>query len=172
MRWTGTRSRVALYAYDYRIRDLVERYRSGADFFFRNRGEADVRGLELEVGTRLSAALDVELGASLARGEDVDTHQALDDIAARSLHASLRWNAGRASAFMTASAFGRDDRPGPVEVVRPGYAELDAGAGWRVHPMLEMRIVVRNLTNADHSGSADAVAALAPGRSVMIGFGR
>jgi outer membrane receptor protein involved in Fe transport len=172
VRWTGTHSRVALYAYDYRIRELVERYRNGADFFFRNRGEADVRGLELEFGTRLSAAFDVELGASLARGEDVDTHQALDDIAARSLHASLRWNAGRASAFMTASAFGRDDRPGPVEVERPGYGELDAGAGWRVHPMLEMRIVVRNLTNANHFGSADAVAALAPGRSVMIGFGR
>lgn len=172
VRWTGGRSRVALYAYDYRIRNLVERFRNGADFNFRNRGEADVRGLELEVGTRLPLNLDLQLGASIARGEDVDTHDALDDIAPRTFQGSLRWAAERASAFVTASAYGRDDRPGPVETARPGYVEIDAGTGWRVHPMFEVRIVVRNLTNADHFGSADAVAALAPGRSVMIGINR
>ncbi len=165
-------SRVALYAYDYRIKDLVERYRDGADFFFRNRGEADVRGLELEAGTRLPLHFDLQLGASLARGEDVDTHQPLDDIAPFSLQGSLRWAAKRASAFLTASAYARDDRPGPVETTRPGHTEIDLGAGWRPHPMFEVRLVVRNLTNSDHFGSADAVAALAPGRSVMIGINR
>ena len=172
MRWTGARSRVALYAYDYRIRNLVERFRNGADFNFRNRGEAEVRGLELEVGARLPFDLDLQLGASVARGEDVDTHDPLDDIAPRTLQGSLRWAAARSSAFVTASAYGRDDRPGPVEVARPGYIEIDAGAGWRMHPMFEVRVVVRNLTNADHFGSADEVAALAPGRSVMIGINR
>ena len=172
VRWTGARSRVALYAYDYRIRNLVERFRNGADFNFRNRGEAEVRGLELEVGARLPFDLDLQLGASVARGEDVDTHDPLDDIAPRTLQGSLRWAAARSSAFVTASAYGRDDRPGPVEVARPGYIEIDAGAGWRVHPMFEVRVVVRNLTNADHFGSADEVAALAPGRSVMIGINR
>lgn len=67
---------------------------------------------------------------------------------------------------------GRDDRPGPVETVRPGYTEVDAGMGWRLLPMLEVRVAVRNLLNAQHFGSADAVAALAPGRSVMIGISR
>lgn len=172
VRWTGARSRVALYAYDYRIRNLVERFRNGTDFNFRNRGEAEVRGLELEVGTRLPLNLDLQLGASIARGEDVDTHDPLDDIAPRTIQGTLRWAAERASAFVTASAYGRDDRPGPVETARPGYVEIDAGTGWRVHPMFEVRIVVRNLTNADHFGSADEVAALAPGRSVMIGFNR
>jgi outer membrane receptor protein involved in Fe transport len=172
IRWNGTRTRVALYAYDYRIKDLVERFRTGNDFFFRNRGEADVRGMELEVGTRLPMNFDLQLGASIARGEDADTHQALDDIAPRTLQGSLRWAAERASAFVNAIAFARDDRPGPVETVRPGFAEIDAGAGWRIHPMFEVRVVVRNLLNADHAGSADAVAALAPGRSVMIGINR
>jgi outer membrane receptor protein involved in Fe transport len=172
VRWSGSRSRVALYAYDYRIRHLVERFRSGADFFFRNRGEAEVKGLELEIGSRLPHHFDVQFGVAVARGEDVDTHQALDDIAPRTMHGSLRWAAERASAFVTASLYGRDDRPGPVETSRAGYTEIDAGAGWRILPKLELRIVVRNLTNADHFGSADAVAALAPGRSVMIGINR
>ena len=73
---------------------------------------------------------------------------------------------------MTASAYGRDDEPGPVEVERPGRVSADAGTGWRVSPWLEVRVVVRNLTNAQHFGSADAESAFAAGRSIMIGVNR
>jgi outer membrane receptor protein involved in Fe transport len=172
VRWSGARSRVALYGYDYRIRNLVERFREGADFFFRNRGEAEIRGLELETVTRLLQNVEWSLGAAIARGEDVDTGAALDDIGGPSLHTSLRWAAERASAFVTVSSYGRDDRPGPVEVERPGYTEVDLGAGWRVRPRLEIRLVLRNATNVQRAGSPDEVAAFAPGRSLMIGINR
>lgn len=172
VRWSGSRSRVAFFAYDYRIRNLVERYREGANFFFRNRGEAEIRGAELEVATRLLRDLELNIGAAYAVGEDVDSGDPLDDISAPSLHTSIRWAAQRASAFVTASAYARDDRPGPVEVERPGYTTLDVGAGWRIMPKFELRVVIRNLTNADHFGSADEVAAMAPGRSVMLGVNR
>jgi outer membrane receptor protein involved in Fe transport len=172
IRWSGARTRVALYAYDYRIQELVERYREGADFFFRNRGEADVRGLELETVTRLPRDLELQLGAAIARGEDVDTGDALDDIGAPSISGSLRWASERASAFVTASAYARDDRPGPVEVERAGYVDVDIGAGWRLSPLFELRVVVRNATNVQRFGSPDEVAAFAPGRSVMVGINR
>ena len=171
-RWTGARSRIALFAYDYRIRDLVERYRQGADFFFRNRGEGEIRGIEIEAATRLLRDVELEAGAAIAQGEDADTGAALDDIAPPSLHTSLRWAAQQASAFLTLSAFARDDDAGPVETERPGYTTVDLGGGWRVHPRLELRIVIRNVTNSRHFGSSDAVAAMAPGRSVMIGINR
>lgn len=170
IRWSGARTRIALYGYDYRIRDLVERYRAGADFMFRNRGEATVRGLELEATTRLLRDLELIGGASIARGEADGAP--LDDIAPKTLHASLRWAADDRSAFLGASAYARDERPGPVETVRAGYVEMDAGIGWRFSPWFEVRVVVRNLTNAMHYGSADAVAAFAPGRSVTIGVNR
>lgn len=166
-RWTGTRTTVALFAYEYRIRHLVERYRSGSDFFFRNRGKAEIRGAELEVSSRLPHGFELQLGAALARSA-----QPLDDIAAPMLHASLRRATGRGSAFVTLSSFARDDRPGPVEVERPGYTTADAGAGWRVLPRTELRVIVRNLTNAYRFGSADATAAFAPGRSITIGINR
>jgi outer membrane receptor protein involved in Fe transport len=171
VRWTRGRSRVALFAYDYRIRNLVERYRDGRDFFFRNRGEAEVRGLEAELGTRLAEHFEVQVGGALARGE-ADTGDPLDDIAPPTLHTSLRWAAPRASAFLTVSAYGRDDRPGPVEVERPGYVDVDAGTGFRISPWLEVRVVVRNLTNAYRYGSTDEAAAFAPGRSILIGVNR
>ncbi|HEY0160557.1 MAG TPA: TonB-dependent receptor [Thermoanaerobaculia bacterium] len=172
VRWNGERTRVALYAYDYRIRNLVERYRQGDNFFFRNRGEAEIRGLELETATRLLQHVEWTLGAAVARGEDVDTGDALDDIGGPSLHTSLRWAAERASAFVTVSGYGRDDRPGPIEVERPGYVEVDLGTGWRIRPRFEIRVVLRNAMNAQHAGSPDEVAAFAPGRSVMIGINR
>lgn len=171
-RWTGTRAAVALFAYQYRIRNLVERYRDGADFFFRNRGEAEVRGLEAELTTRLPLALELQLGAALARGKDLESGAALDDISAPVFHASLRWAAERTSAFVIASAFGRDEHPGPVEVERPGYVTLDAGTGWRLSPWFEVRVAIHNLTNVSRFGSSDAASVLAPGRSVLIGFNR
>ena len=49
LRFTGRRLRLAAYGYHYRIDDLVERYEAEPDtFFFRNRGRARLRGLELE----------------------------------------------------------------------------------------------------------------------------
>lgn len=171
-RWTGGRSAAALFGYAYRIRNLVERYRDGADFFFRNRGEAEIRGLEFEWTARLPRDLALQFGAAVAEGKDADTGDALDDIGAPMLHASLRWAAETASAFLTASAYAADDEPGPVEVARKGHVTADAGVGWRFTPAFELRLVVRNLTNAHHFGSADEAAAFAPGRSVMIGVNR
>jgi outer membrane receptor protein involved in Fe transport len=172
VRWSGTRSTVAFFAYDYRIRNLIERYRDGADFFFRNRGEAEVRGAELDVTTRLPRNFALQVGGAIAEGKDAGSGAALDDIAPPVLHTSLRWAAERMSAFITASMYGDDDEPGPVEVAREAYLTADAGIGWRLSPAFEVRLVVRNLTDEHHFGSADAVAAYAPGRSVMVGVNR
>jgi outer membrane receptor protein involved in Fe transport len=172
IRWNGSRSRVALFAYDYRIRNLVERYRSGTDFLFRNRGEAEIRGVELETATRITPSLEWTLGAAVAEGEDPGTHTSLDDIGGPSLHSQLRWAAERASVFARLSTYARDTRPGPVETERPGYTELDLGTGWRLSPLLEVRVVLRNVLNAQHFGSPDAVASFAPGRSILIGINR
>ncbi len=171
-RWTGGRSTIAVYAYDYRIRNLVERFRAGSDFNFRNRGEAEIRGFELDWTSRLPRDFALQLGAAIASGEDADTGAALDDIGEPVLHAQLRWAAEMTSAFLTASAYRSDDDPGPVETERDGYVTIDTGIGWRFSPAFELRLVVRNLTNAYHFGSSDAVASLAPGRSVMIGINR
>jgi iron complex outermembrane receptor protein len=171
VRWTRGATRIALFGYEYRITNLVERYRAGADFFFRNQGEARVRGIEAEVATRLFERLEVQLGGAIARGE-TGTGTALDDIAPPTVHAALRYALPRASVFLSTSAYARDDRPGPVEVERPGYLEIDAGTGWRFSEWFEVRLVVRNLTNVQRFGSTDAAAAFAPGRSITVGINR
>lgn len=48
LRWIVGGGSVGLFGYLYQIEDLIERFRPANDFFFRNRGEAEIKGLELE----------------------------------------------------------------------------------------------------------------------------
>jgi outer membrane receptor protein involved in Fe transport len=171
LRWQrGSRS-IALLGYHYTIHDLVERFRNGSDFNFRNRGEAKVRGVELELASELPLGFGVQVAAAIARGEAVDDGTPLDDIAAPNLHAALRWAGRSATAFVHVFAVGEDDRPGPVETARDAYTTADVGFGWRLTRAAEVRVQVRNVFDERYPGSADANAALAPGRSLTIGLG-
>jgi outer membrane receptor protein involved in Fe transport len=169
VRWSRGRSSVALYGYLYRIEDLIERFRPQRDFFFRNRGEAEVKGLELESQAALFAGLTLEVAAAWARGE-ADDESPIDNIAAPNGSATLRWGGERGFAFVRGTAFLEDDRPGPTEVERPGHTVWDLGAGWRVRGPLELRILGRNLTGRRYRDSADEVASLARGRSFSVGL--
>jgi outer membrane receptor protein involved in Fe transport len=171
LRWhSGPRS-LALLGYHYRITDLIERFRAGNDFQFRNRGEAEVQGLELELATPLPHRFSLEANLTLARGEALDDNAALDDIPGPNAHIAIRWAGSKASAFAYGFAFAEDNRPGPVETRRPGYATFDAGFAWHFIPALEARVYVRNLGDRVYAGSPDANASLAPGRSVSIALG-
>jgi outer membrane receptor protein involved in Fe transport len=167
--WAVGSGSVGVYGYLYRIEDLVERYRPANDFLFRNRGEAEIRGIELEAQTPLFAGLSLEVAAALARGEALDDDSPLADIAPPNAAATLRWAGERGFAFLRGAAYGEDDRPGPAEVERPGYTTVDLGTGWRFTEELELRVTGRNLTDRRYRDSADEVASLAPGRTFSLG---
>lgn len=169
VRWNRGRSSVALYGYLYQIEDLIERFRPERDFFFRNRGEAEVKGIELESQTALFAGLSLEVAAAWAQGE-ADDESPIDNIAAPNGSATLRWGGEHGFAYVRGIAFLEDDRPGPTEVERPGHTVWDLGAGWRITEPLELRVLGRNLTDRRYRDSPDEVASLARGRSFSIGL--
>ncbi len=167
LRWTGRRATAALFAYAYEIENLVERFRAGTDFFFRNRGEADVRGIELEVTAPLPLGFELQTAATVARGESGDGTP-LDEIAAPNAQATLRWAGARGFALVRLRAYAEDDRPGPLELKRPGYALLETSAGWRIRPNLELIAVLDNALDRRFFASPDESAPLAPGRTLTI----
>lgn len=169
VRWSVGGGSVGLFGYFYEIEDLIERFRVGQDFFFRNLGEAEVRGLELEGLWPLPANLSLEVAAAWARGES-GTGDPIDDIAAPNGSATLRWGGERGFAFLRGVAVMEDDRPGPIEVERPSHSLIDIGAGWRIREPLELRLIGRNLTDERYHDSADEVASLGRGRSFSIGI--
>jgi outer membrane receptor protein involved in Fe transport len=170
VRYTNGRYRWGFYAYNYRIDDLIERYQTATDFFFfRNRGRAEIRGVELEMQATVAQDLTVEIAGSIARGNAVDDDQPLDDIAPETLTLVVRKAFGeRAFAQVRGAAYARDDRPGPTEILVPGYALVDAAGGYRIMKQLELRASLRNMFDHAYPVSPDARAVPSPGISGLL----
>ena len=178
-RYTTGRLRLAAYVYQYRITDLVERYTTATDFFFfRNRGKAQYRGVEVEAQADLGRGVTLELSGQTARGralEEASNTLWLDDVAPNMAAVVLRKRVlDKGSAHIRVAAFSDDERPGVSEVRAPGYTLLDAGASWTLSPHLEVRANGRNLLNRSYFASPDPRWVFAPGRSVsatiVIGY--
>jgi iron complex outermembrane receptor protein len=169
LRWSRGGTRVEGFAYHYRIRDLIERYREDDDFFFRNRGEAELNGVEIEGAVDLGNGLEVRMGAWWLSGEVRDDGTPLDDVPSPGAAVTLAgapssrwWWSVRGAGYL------RDDRPGPTEREVPGYVVLDAAVGVRLSDVVTAELSGRNLLDRSYPGSADADAATAPGRGVVL----
>ncbi len=156
------------YAYLYRIEDLIERYREGGEYFFRNRGEAQLRGLELEARLDLGRGLALRLGALAERGEVRGPGDPVDDVPPATLLATLAGVRGPVRWQVRVRAVDRKGRPGPSEREVPGHVTVDLSAAWRVAPALEVRVVARNLFDRAYHPTWDEDAILAPGRTVAV----
>ena len=167
VRYVGARWRAAVYAYRYRIDDLVERYQTETDFFFfRNRGRARIRGLEAEVQATLPWRLSLELSAHNLSGRALDDDAGLDAIPVPTVTARLRRDMESGYVWLRTGLYGRLDEPGPTEQERPGLGLLDAGIGAFLG-RLEVDLIGRNLLDKAYLVSPDARATLAPGRTLI-----
>jgi hemoglobin/transferrin/lactoferrin receptor protein len=169
-RYALSRTQLALFLYRYEIGDLIERYSPETDFFFfRNRGEALIRGFEVEARTELGAGFAVEAGLQLGRGEAVDDDANLDDISPDTVSVQVRKTfVNQAWAQLRTALVAEDDRPGPSEVDAPGATIMDLSGGWRFNSKLELRGIVRNLLDDSYFTSPDPRWVYAPGRSVSV----
>jgi outer membrane receptor protein involved in Fe transport len=177
VRYTAGRLRLAAYGYHYRITDLVERYSTATDFFFfRNRGRAEIRGIELEGQADLGRGFTLEFAGQTARGKGLDDSATagnneawLDDIAPDMVMATLRKRiTEKGSAHVRLATFREDTRNGISEIDAPGYTLLDAGASWTLSRQLELRATGRNLLNKSYYASPDPRFVRAPGRNGSI----
>jgi outer membrane receptor protein involved in Fe transport len=169
-RYATGRLRLAGAVYDYRITDLIERYVVGStSFFFRNRGEARLRGGEAEAQIDLARGFAVEGIAQTSSGHDATDGTPIDDIAPGAVSATLRYAAPRQlSMYLRIAAVGAHSDAGPGEVATPAYRMMDAGTSWRVRRHLEIRGVGRNLLNARYYSSAGPRWVYGPGRQGSV----
>jgi len=160
---------LSLYAFAYRIEDLIERYRSGSNYFFRNRGAATITGVELEGTAKLSGAVSCHAGVQALRGRVRDDGTPTDDIPPLGGFLALRaYLSPRWSWHTRLAVTARDERPGPSERVTPGTTLLDAGVTCHLTPALELELSGRNLLDRTYPASSDARSVPAPGRTVRL----
>lgn len=169
-RYSVGRTQLAMFFYQYRIDDLVERYAPQTDFFFfRNRGRARLRGWEVETRSELGHGFAIEVAAQVARGRALDDNAGLDDISPATFSFLGRKDFGtRVYAQSRLGIHATDRRPGPTEIAAPGATLWDAGAGWHIVPQLEIRGQIRNLLNETYYASPDPRFVLAPRRSASL----
>ena len=169
-RYDATRWRLGASYYHYDISDLIERYQAGPEaLLFRNRGLAQIRGVEVEGRLDAARGLSIEGSAQFSRGRAKDDDAALDDIAAPRAILQVRQAIGK-NVFAAAriAAIGRDDEPGPTEVATSGYVDVGANATWRIVRWVELRVAASNLLNERYYSSASSRGVLAPGRFAMF----
>ena len=169
-RYDTGRWRVSAAYYHYEVADLIERFQSDADtFLFRNRGLAQIRGIEIETGVATSHGLSVELSGQTGRGRAEENDAALDDIAPARILFQMRQAIGtRAFVSARVSASARDSAPGPSEVATPGFVDAGATASWRIGRWLDLRVASANLLNRRYFSSSSSRGVLAPGRNATI----
>lgn len=168
-RYASRRVRLGVFLYRYLIDDLVERYQTEIDFFFfRNRGEGRMRGLEVESQMDLGSGFTADLAAQIARGTLPEAGTFLDDAPADNISIQIRKAVGLGFAQLRLARFADDDRPGPTEVRHAGYTVVDVTAGVRLSRNLDVRALVRNLFDETYRVSPDVRAVLAPGRSLSV----
>ena len=169
LRYSPGLTAIGVYAYRYRIFDLIERFRVGDDFFFRNRGESEITGLEVELSMTLAKGLEVQAGAQALRGEIVEDGAPTDGVPPPGLFLVVRGDPPNRWWWMARGAvFARDDRPSPTEREVPGYGVIDAGVGYELATWLEVSVLGRNLLDHSRLASSDEDAVLAPGRSLQL----
>ena len=161
---------VTVAAYHYTIDDLVERYASTPTLFlFRNRGRAELQGIEVEARAPLPAALDLAVTAETSRGRDASDHTPLDDIAPPAVSVILRHHAGaHLVSYFRVKTVGAHDAAGPSEVPTVAYTMIDAALGWRWTERLQVLGTIRNLLDEAYQSSAGPRWVWAPGRHGSI----
>ncbi len=170
VRFTANRFRWAVYAYRYRIDDLIERFETSPDQFgFRNRGRAVLRGVEVEGILQLRERLQLRAGAQSAWGQAEPEIEPLDDVPVGSLDLTLHHGfLEKAYWQLRGTLYDRDVRPGPTERVTPGYGLVDFSTGLLLRQSLQLDLRVQNLLDKDYPLSQDRRSVLAPGRSASV----
>lgn len=170
VRFTAGRVRVSANVYRYDIAQLIERYEiDDDDFLFRNRGQAVIRGLEVEAQVALPSSVALELTAEIMRGKTPEDRMSLEGIPpARVTMLARRQFGARSFAQARLAWFAEDDEPGPGERPVNGYTIVDAAGGVRLSQRLELRLQGRNLFDAAYFASRSTRAVLAPGRSLSL----
>ncbi len=167
----GRRFFVGLYAFRYRIDDMIERYRiDPTTYTYGNIERGLLRGLELEAETSLAPGWKVSGSAAAIRGRSLATGEPLNDVPPIRLRAGTEYWAGRFSAGLDAVFCLAKDDPGPAEIAVASSRVVDLRAAylWRG---VRLQVTLANLFNAAYIDRADPDAMIEPGRNLRIGIG-
>jgi hemoglobin/transferrin/lactoferrin receptor protein len=161
---------VALYAFRYEIKDMIERYPVEPSVYtYANIEQGRIRGVELEWEYFPWSGLSLFGNLQLISGKSQRTGQPLNDIPPRRLFLGTRVWLGRFSLELNGTVQEKIDDPGPAEIPIPGAQYLNLEASCFLAPSLNVYFVLSNLFNAAYLARPDPEAREEPGRNFLFG---
>jgi len=171
VRYTGRRLFAGLYAFSYKIDDMIERYtKSPGIYTYGNIDKGRIRGLEFEVEYFPIPGWKIFGNLFSIKGRSVKTDMPLNDVPPFHVYAGTRIWLGRFSAEINGTFQLKKNDPGPAEVAIPGSELVNVKANYMLNPSLSFYVLVSNLLDNDYFARPDSEAMLEPGRSLNIGI--
>jgi len=169
LRLLGKRHFFGLYAFRYRIDDMIERFRPDpTTYTYGNIERGRLQGLEFEAEAFPLPGWKVFGNVAMIRGRSLVSGAPLNDVPPVRFYGGTRYWVGRFSAEINATVCLAKTDPGPAEIAVPSaeLVNLKAAYLWRG---LELRVMLGNLLNATYVSRADAEAMVEPGRNLRLG---
>ena len=166
----GRRCFFGLYAFRYRIDDMIERYRPDpTTYTYGNIEKGRLQGLEFEAEAFLLPGWKVFGNVAAINGRSLASGAPLNDVPPLQFYTGTRLWKGRFSAEVNGTFRLAKDNPGPAEiaVASSEVVNLKAAYFWRG---LNFYVLLGNVFNAAYISRADAEAMVEPGRNLRLGF--
>lgn len=171
LRFLGRRFFLGLYAFRYRIDDMIERYRlDPTTYTYGNIERGLMTGIEFEAEAFLRPGWKVLGSVAAIRGRSLATDAPLNDVPPLRFTAGTEYWAGRFSAGLDATFALAKDAPGPAEIAVASSEVVDARAAY-VWRGVRFSAVLANLFNATYIARADPDAQIEPGRNLRLSIG-
>lgn len=170
LKFLGRRYFLGLYAFRYRIGDMIERYRiDSTTYTYGNIERGLLKGLEFEAEAFLVPGWKISGSLAAIRGRSLATGDPLNDVPPLRISAGTEYWRGRFSAGLDAIFSLVKDDPGPAEiaVASSEVVDLKAAYVWRG---VRISATLANLFNAAYIARADSDAQIEPGRNLRIGL--
>jgi len=164
----GRRHFFGLYAFRYRIDDMIERYQLDATTYtYGNIERGRLEGLEFEGEVFLVPGWELFGNFATIRGRSLATGEPLNDVPPFRILAGTRYWKGRFSAELNATFSLAKDDPGPAEIsVAPSeLVNIKAAYLWQG---VSFTVMLGNVFNATCISRADSDAMIEPGRSLRL----
>jgi hemoglobin/transferrin/lactoferrin receptor protein len=170
LKFPGRRFFFGLYAFRYRIDDMIERFRlDPTTYTYGNIERGQLQGFEIEAEAFLLAGWKIFGNAARISGKSLETGAPLNDVPPHQIYAGTRFWAGKFSAELNATFRLAKPDPGPAEVPVNASQLVNLRATYLWHE-LSFYILLGNVFNATYIARADPDAMVEPGRNLRLGF--
>jgi outer membrane receptor protein involved in Fe transport len=170
IKYFGKKLFVGLYAFNYRISNLIERYLIQPQIYTNgNVDRGSISGYELEIQSSPLSGWTIFGNFYSFTGTSAATDSPLNDIPPPRLYLGSKLWLGHLSFELDGTIQGRKKNPGPAEITIPGCRIVNMKAGYLISYNLKVFAVFSNILNSLYYARPDPDSVFEPGGSVVLG---